>query len=315
MLTEVAHGLDSQNIETTAKLQPDGSFELHTPNAGAAKSVSNHYWKVQFLTSSDSCQRVSPREGYRDCGGNGAPHRSRPRVWHMTVRGFSLHDGKSIVFPARSGTRPVGHAITSFNHVRLPTTALVGDVNSSLRPRIQFLTSIWRLGIGSATMAALCIPGFRLGAYIFTQYAKQRTPAVFKTLSIHHYRESSITLTDRLGARGLIYENQMISFELIYSQGLASELLLGRYSLPEARYPTSPFAKHEQAIFAEMRELLKTINIRHRSEEFNRVLLPRSVALVVAIGQRMTYEAAVDSGVDSLLLEVYRNGAMIQDFA
>lgn len=37
MLTEVGHGLDSQNIETTAELRPDGSFEIHTPNPGAAK--------------------------------------------------------------------------------------------------------------------------------------------------------------------------------------------------------------------------------------------------------------------------------------
>ncbi|KAF8157720.1 acyl-CoA dehydrogenase/oxidase [Mycena galopus ATCC 62051] len=377
MLTEVAHGLDSQNIETTAKLQTDGSFELHTPNAGASK----------FMPAS------IPAGGLPRIAVVMARLIIQGRDYGIRPFVVSLNDGKSMsegvscrVLPDRSGTRPVGHAITSFNHVRLPATALVGDVNSSLRPRIQFLTSIWRLGIGSATMAALCIPGLRLGAYIVTQYAKQRNvadsqgmvvpilsfrttqvpilralsqaavleafyrrlrpyfsnthdidlstvldirnglAAVFKTLSIHHYRESSITLTDRLGARGLFIENQMISFEMelrgmtiaegdvtVISIRLASELLLGRYSLPEAQDPTSPLAKHEQAIFAEMRELLKTMNIRHRSEEFNRVLLPRSVALVVAIGQRMAYEAAVDSCVDSALLEVYLTGAMMQD--
>lgn len=178
------------------------------------------------------------------------------------------------VLPDRSGTRPVGHAITSFNRVRLPATAFVGDIKSTLRPRIQFLTSIWRLGIGSATMAALCIPGLRIAAYITTQYAKRRMvansqgarvpilsfrttqvpilralcqatvleafykelrpyfsasehldlssvvdirnglAAVFKTLSIHHYRESSVTLTDRLGAQGLFTENQLVAMEV-----------------------------------------------------------------------------------------------------
>lgn len=39
MLTEVAHGLDSQNIETTATLLEDGGFDFHTPNPGAAKYV------------------------------------------------------------------------------------------------------------------------------------------------------------------------------------------------------------------------------------------------------------------------------------
>ena len=39
MLTELGHGLDAANIETTATLREDGSFDLHTPNPNAAKSV------------------------------------------------------------------------------------------------------------------------------------------------------------------------------------------------------------------------------------------------------------------------------------
>ena len=37
LLTEVSHGLDALNLETTATLLPDGGFDLHTPNDGAAK--------------------------------------------------------------------------------------------------------------------------------------------------------------------------------------------------------------------------------------------------------------------------------------
>jgi alkylation response protein AidB-like acyl-CoA dehydrogenase len=37
LLTEQAHGLDAPNLETTATLQPDGSFLLNTPHPGAAK--------------------------------------------------------------------------------------------------------------------------------------------------------------------------------------------------------------------------------------------------------------------------------------
>lgn len=44
MLTEVDHGLDASNLETTATLLPSGEFELHTPHAGAAKFVAS----VQF---------------------------------------------------------------------------------------------------------------------------------------------------------------------------------------------------------------------------------------------------------------------------
>lgn len=37
MLTEVGHGLDARNLETTATLLPNGDFDLHTPNFNAAK--------------------------------------------------------------------------------------------------------------------------------------------------------------------------------------------------------------------------------------------------------------------------------------
>lgn len=39
MLTEVGHGLDARNMETTATLLPDGGFELHSPSWAAAKLV------------------------------------------------------------------------------------------------------------------------------------------------------------------------------------------------------------------------------------------------------------------------------------
>lgn len=37
MLTELGHGLDAVNLETRATLLPDGSFDLNTPTASAAK--------------------------------------------------------------------------------------------------------------------------------------------------------------------------------------------------------------------------------------------------------------------------------------
>ncbi len=37
LLSEVGHGLDSPNLETTATLLPSGEFDLHTPNPSAAK--------------------------------------------------------------------------------------------------------------------------------------------------------------------------------------------------------------------------------------------------------------------------------------
>ncbi|KJK60268.1 hypothetical protein P875_00053559 [Aspergillus parasiticus SU-1] len=36
ILTEVGHGLDSRNLETTATLTPNADFDIHTPNSNAA---------------------------------------------------------------------------------------------------------------------------------------------------------------------------------------------------------------------------------------------------------------------------------------
>lgn len=39
MLTELGHGLDARNLETTATLLPNDGFELHTPSPNAAKQA------------------------------------------------------------------------------------------------------------------------------------------------------------------------------------------------------------------------------------------------------------------------------------
>lgn len=42
MLTEIGHGLDARNLQTTATILPDGNIDLHTPSPGDAKYVSNN---------------------------------------------------------------------------------------------------------------------------------------------------------------------------------------------------------------------------------------------------------------------------------
>ncbi|KAJ7623599.1 acyl-CoA dehydrogenase NM domain-like protein [Roridomyces roridus] len=366
LVTEVGHGLDTQNIETVVRLLPNGDFEIHTPNPRAAKFMPASIPAGGLPRIAVVMARLLIQE--RDAG-------IRPFVVPLND-GKVMHEGVSCrVLPDRSGTRTVGHAITSFNHVRLPPTALVGDLGSPLPLRIQFLTSIWRLGIGSATMAGLCVAGLRIGACIAGKYAKRRTvsnsqgkfvpilsfrttslpyfarirpyfastddldlstvlnsrnglAAVFKTLAIRHFRESIVTLTDRLGAQGLFIENQLVSMELelrgmsiaegdvtVISIRLASELLLGRYTLPASRYPNSPLARHERGIFNELQAVLKGMSNNHRSEDFNAKLLPRSKELVLAIGYRMAYEAALDARVDPLLIDLYQAGAILLDLA
>ncbi|KAF9004124.1 hypothetical protein BDZ89DRAFT_624007 [Hymenopellis radicata] len=343
MVTEVAHGLDTQNMETCVMLLPDGTLDLHTPNPGAGK----------FMPPTLPAGGV-PRIGVvmaRFIIGS-TDYGIRSFVVPLND-GVQMHSGISCrLMPWRIGTRPVGHSITTFNHVNLPSTALLDPLTSHLPPRVQFLNSIWRLGIGSATISATAIPGLRLSAYITAAYSKRRLvtntlgdvvptisfrttqipivralaqaavlealfreirmyftgqpasdsvrtleelqirnafAAIFKTTSVAHFRASNLELMDRLGAQGLYVENQLLSFEqevrgMAIAEGdvtvlcirLASELLLGRYTVPAARNSSSPLALHERGIFTEIQDTLKSIGGKYRSEDFNRLLLPRA---------------------------------------
>ncbi len=79
--------------------------------------------------------------------------------------------------------------------------------------------------------------------------------------------------------------------------GLVSEVLLGRYKVPEARMKTCSLARHEAGIWQEAREMIESLGAKnHRSEEVNAHLLPRCRDMVKATGHRMAYEAAAASG-------------------
>lgn len=94
--------------------------------------------------------------------------------------------------------------------------------------------------------------------------------------------------------------------------GLATELLLGRYSLPAAQRPDCLLAKHEARFVAELVDRLKN-STGHRGDQYNRYVLPQCRQMVLAIGQRMAYEAALDAGVDGDILGLYEAGAVKSD--
>ena len=50
-MTEVGHGLDIANLETTATLLPSGEFILNTPTPGAAKYVPTNSLSFAPLTT------------------------------------------------------------------------------------------------------------------------------------------------------------------------------------------------------------------------------------------------------------------------
>jgi len=79
------------------------------------------------------------------------------------------------MLPTRTGTKPLDHAITYFNHVRLPSHALLGSLKKSSNFRADFLKSIWRVSVGTLALSCLAVPLMATVPYIVAQYSCQRT--------------------------------------------------------------------------------------------------------------------------------------------
>lgn len=137
-----------------------------------------------------------------------------------------------------------------------------------------------------------------------------------KSVMVCHTQKAALELGERCGAQGLFEINQISSIFndfrgiaiaegdlLVLSVRLATELLLKRYCVPESPNPESLLARHELGLFTELRSALKAHH--HRSEEFNRQVLPQCRLFVQSIGERMAYDAAVASGLDSCLVDMY----------
>ncbi|KAK5624517.1 hypothetical protein RRF57_000233 [Xylaria bambusicola] len=109
---------------------------------------------------------------------------------------------------------------------------------------------------------------------------------------------------------------------VVLSIRLASEILLGRYAPPKPRDPQCLLARHEAGVWDEARQIWASLHGGHRGKEFNGRLLPLSLPLVRATGQRMAYEAAKDTmvhgndrGLDITpqVLALYESTCMMED--
>ncbi|KAI0735596.1 acyl-CoA oxidase [Earliella scabrosa] len=379
MLTELGHGLDAANIETTATLREDGSFDLHTPNPNAAK----------FMPPTLPFGGV-PRVGI-------VIARLVHRGVFKGLRPFivALNDGKDMCkgvtareLPTRTGSKAIGHALIYFDHVILPFDALLGEVEQMTHARHHFLRMIWRVGIGSLSLAALVVPALKMAAYIGANYSvrrkvgsgtagDQRVPimsfqtqqlpilhalaqgfvldafyrrttawlteisldnmslrnaisAIVKATMTGHWRRTGITIVDRCGAQGMFDFNLLLPMEMelrgaAIAEGdvlalcirLAPELLLGRYRIPTSQHPTSRLALHERRLTDELQAIIASASVNggHRGPDVSRLLLPRCMPYIEAIGHRMAYEAATDAGVALPLLRLYEAGVVGVDLA
>ncbi|PYH31550.1 acyl-CoA oxidase [Aspergillus neoniger CBS 115656] len=246
----------------------------------------------------------------------------------------------SWLLPSINGGRVLDRSLTSFDNVHLPTNAMLGELAMPADMRAQYLSAIHRLGTGALALSLWIIPFLKCAAYCVGKYSQRRTVqadnslhpgakhglgVIIKAVFLQNGQWSLANLIERSGAQGVYPHNQMATFEvltratgiaegevLVLSIRLATELLLGRYAIPGPKKPNSILAQHEKGIVSDLKKKLKKIG-NHRGDEYSKQVLPHLRPMVIAIGQRMAYEAAVDASVDPDLLALYEAGAMKSD--
>ncbi|KAK0495006.1 acyl-CoA dehydrogenase NM domain-like protein [Armillaria luteobubalina] len=163
-LTEVGHGLDAFHLETTATMQSNGNFILHTPSSNAAK----------FMPPTVPCGIPCVAIVFARLIVDSADRGIKPFV-------VPIHDGEHMysgvqcrAMTQRGGSNPVDHAMTSFNHVRLPNTALLGSTEAAKDPRSAFFLNISRVITGTLCMGAFGVSAMGVASCIGARYSLRR---------------------------------------------------------------------------------------------------------------------------------------------
>ncbi|KAF5857316.1 hypothetical protein ETB97_005965 [Aspergillus alliaceus] len=92
-----------------------------------------------------------------------------------------INDGESMspgiickVLPRRAGSKMVDHSTTTFNHVHLPKTSLLGSLKKPLNERDQFLSVISRISVGTLAISTTMIPILKRCAFVAGKYSLRR---------------------------------------------------------------------------------------------------------------------------------------------
>ncbi|KAF4331642.1 peroxisomal acyl-coenzyme A oxidase 3 [Fusarium beomiforme] len=166
MLTEANHGLDARNLETTATLLPDGSYDLHTPHVGASKAMplTTPYCGMPCIAIVFARLLVG-----------GKSHGVKPFLVCLRDACGMRPGVTSRILPTRPGTKPLDHSLTAFNHVDLPFSALLGSSSEEGNDRLDFLRQIWRLSARTLSLSIMGISAIKVGTRIAAVYSERRT--------------------------------------------------------------------------------------------------------------------------------------------
>lgn len=175
LCTEVGHGNDAPNLETTALFDPaTGGFTLHTPSARAQKYMPN--------TSAIGGPKTAVVAARLLAGGT--EHGVFLFLVQLSDADGALPGIQVTALPERTGS-PVDHCLTSFNQVRLAPGALLEGAHGQLsrdgtftsdlgNPRKRFLRSIARVTPGKLCMSAGGLGVTRAALAIAVRYAHHR---------------------------------------------------------------------------------------------------------------------------------------------
>ncbi|KAK2923240.1 hypothetical protein FoTM2_016762 [Fusarium oxysporum f. sp. vasinfectum] len=166
MLTEADHGLDARNLETTATLLPDGSYDLHTPHVGASKAMplTTPYYGMPRIAIVFARLLV-----------DGKSHGVKPFLVCLSDACGMRPGVTSRILPTRPGTKPLDHSLTAFNHVDLPFSARLGSSSEPENDRLDFLRQIWRVSAGTLSLSIMGISAIKVGTRVAAVYIERRT--------------------------------------------------------------------------------------------------------------------------------------------
>ncbi|KAI1786331.1 acyl-CoA dehydrogenase NM domain-like protein [Ganoderma leucocontextum] len=164
MLTELGHGLDIANMETTATQLPSGEFLLNSLTPSAAKFM------PPTVPAGLPCIAVV----FARLVVNGEERGHRPFI-------VSLNDGKQMctgvqsrLLPYRGGTNPITHSLTMFTNVRLPRSALLGSLEKPANVHTNLIDIISRVTVGTIALSCTALPAMKCLATIGTMYSLRR---------------------------------------------------------------------------------------------------------------------------------------------
>ncbi|TFK31054.1 acyl-CoA dehydrogenase NM domain-like protein [Crucibulum laeve] len=163
-LTELGHGLDIFNMESTAKLLSNGEFELNTGISRAAK----------YMPPTSPCGIPVVAIVFARLIVDETDRGIKPFVVYLSD-GSRMNKGITCkVTTVGGGSQSVKHALTSFDHVRLPRTALLGSIEKAQDARGAFYKNIYRVITGSLSVGALGLSAMRVSSYIVGSYSQRR---------------------------------------------------------------------------------------------------------------------------------------------